>query len=157
MAGFVPAINGGLYGSSRNENMYCHICKAEAVTRCYTCGELVCGQHGKQDTCATCNTGFAEGDPRADRICTKPLPQKQHHGWWRPQQAEEYVPPACYECQGLTRAVCRNCESPYCHEHAGPNGLCKACGRSCWLGQIILAIMGGMMLLVCLWNWLAQS
>ena len=137
--------------------MKCHLCQAEAVTRCYNCGELVCEQHSKSDSCAGCSTAIASGDPRADRfsrISIKPISQDHHHGWWRPRQAEEYVPPACYECKGLTRAVCRNCQSRYCRDHAGPNGLCQACGRSSWIGPVILGGMAMLMLLVFLWSWL---
>ncbi len=75
--------------------MSCHICKAEAVTRCYSCGELVCETHGKSDVCPHCSGGFVAGDPRPDRVSSKPMPKQATDGWWRPQQAEEYVPPAC--------------------------------------------------------------
>jgi hypothetical protein len=134
--------------------MNCHICQAEAVTRCYNCGELVCAEHGKGDNCARCNTGFVEGDPRSDRICVEPLAKDQHHGWWRPQEAEEYQPPACYECKGLSRRVCRNCQANYCPEHAGPRGLCKACGRSANMGLYVFTGMVALILLMFLCNWL---
>src|SRR4051812_7421929 len=114
--------------------MTCHICQAEAVSRCYTCGELVCADHGKNENCPNCSTGFAEGDPR-HHISDGPIGQAQQpHAWWRPQEAEEYQPPACYECKGLSRGVCRNCQANYCQEHAGVNGLCKDCARSANLG-----------------------
>ena len=137
--------------------MKCHLCQSEAVARCYNCGELVCEQHGKNDTCAGCSTAIVSGDPRADRISVKPKAfsqDQQHHGWWRPQQAEEYLPPACYECKGLTRAVCRNCQSSYCRDHAGPNGMCQACGRASWIGPVILGGMAIFMLLMLVWSWL---
>ena len=72
----------------------------------------------------------------------------------RPQVAEEYQPPACYECQGLSRTVCRNCQANYCREHAGPNGLCKDCGYSANLGLYIVAGMISLILLLLLCNWL---
>ena len=134
--------------------MSCHICQAEAVTRCYTCGELLCAEHGKGKTCAKCTSAFVEGDPRLDRISTQPLDKKANHGWWRPQEAEEFVPPACYSCQGLARSVCRNCESRYCAEHAGPNGLCNACGKSAMLGVYVMLIVGVVVVAVLVLNWL---
>jgi hypothetical protein len=123
--------------------MTCHICKAEAVTRCYTCGELVCEEHGKQQNCPLCSTGFTAADPRA--VSTTPLPKEPHKGWWRPQEAAEFKPNSCYECKGLARAVCRNCQSNYCAEHAGGNGLCKSCQSSANLG---LYVMAGVFLLI---------
>jgi hypothetical protein len=132
----------------------CHLCPNEAVARCYACGELVCAEHGKGKTCAGCTTAIAEGDPRGDRFSTVPLETKTHHGWWRPQEAEEYVPPACYSCQGLARGVCRNCESRYCAEHAGPNGICQACGRSAMLGVYVLVILGAVVVFVIVGHWL---
>jgi hypothetical protein len=135
--------------------MSCHICGDEAVARCYNCGQLMCEKHGSQN-CTQCDAGFAAGDPRADRITaavTSPTPQKP--GWWRPQEAEEYKPPACYACGGLCRAKCRICESRYCRDHAGPNGLCKACGGTAWLGPAILGLLAAFMALILLWNWLA--
>jgi hypothetical protein len=135
--------------------MPCHICQAEAVTRCYTCGELVCAEHGKNDTCPKCNGGFAAGDPRTSHISDEPLAQKTaHNAWWRPQEAEEYQPPACYECKGLSRGFCRNCRARYCREHAGPNGLCRECGRSANLGLYVIAAVAGLLLLAWLFIWL---
>ncbi len=134
--------------------MPCHICQAEAVCRCYNCGELVCAEHGKSDLCPNCSTGFAAGDPRAGGICVEPLPNQQHHGWWRPQEAEEYKPPACYECKGLARAVCRNCQVHYCSEHAGRNGLCQDCARSANMGIYVFAGMVALIVLMFLFNWL---
>jgi hypothetical protein len=101
-----------------------------------------------------CNTGFAAGDPRADRISVEPLATQDRRGWWRPQEAEAYVPPSCYECKGLARALCRNCQAHYCADHAGKNGLCKACARSANMGILIFAIMAGLILLTLLFNWL---
>jgi hypothetical protein len=132
----------------------CHICNAEAVSRCYNCGALVCAEHGKGDTCPGCSTGFAVGDPRADRISVEPMPQQEKHGWWRPQEAEEYVPPACYQCKGLARAVCRNCRANYCADHAGRNGLCRECGRSANFGIYVFAGMIGLIVLMLLFNWI---
>jgi hypothetical protein len=135
--------------------MPCYICQAEAVTRCYTCGELVCAQHGKNDSCQHCNSGIAAGDPRHSHITDGPLGKpEQQPAWWRPQEAEEFQPPACYECKGLTRAVCRNCHSNYCKEHAGPNGLCQACGRSANLGLYVVLGMIALLLLMFACNWL---
>ena len=37
-----------------------------------------------------------------------------HAAWWRPRQAEEYSPPACYQCRGIARNVCINCGDRYC-------------------------------------------
>jgi len=135
--------------------MICHVCQADAVTRCYNCGELVCAEHGgKNDLCTHCSTGIVAGKPGAP-ISEKPMSEKpQHHGWWRPQEAEQYVPPACYECKGLTRAVCRNCQSNYCQEHAGPNGLCKACGQSANLGIYVFVAVFAMLVIFYLCNWL---
>ena len=133
--------------------MPCHICQAEAVTRCYQCGELVCAQHGgKSDLCSHCSTGFTTGDPRG--VSVVPLVKEQHDGWWRPRQADEFQPPACYSCKGLTRAVCRNCQSKYCRDHAGPNGLCKDCGRSANLGLYVFAGMILLTVFLYLIHWL---
>ena len=113
--------------------MNCHICQAEAVARCYSCGELVCEAHGKSDHCPRCSSGISAGDPRA--VSRRPIVKDQQQaGWWRPQQAEEYKPPECYECKSLARGVCRNCAGTFCPEHAGVNGLCKACMLSANLG-----------------------
>ena len=122
--------------------MPCHICQAEAVTRCYTCGELVCAEHGKSANCPACSTGIAAGDPRTTHIVEEPRRYPEPaHAWWRPKVAEEYQPPSCYECNALSRAVCRNCQSNYCQEHAGVNGLCKSCGRSANMGLYIILIV----------------
>jgi hypothetical protein len=132
----------------------CHICQAEAIARCYNCGELVCAEHGKNKTCPGCSTGIAAGDPRADRISAAPVPpaQTHNHGWWRPKPAEEYQPPACYECQGLARGLCRNCQATYCHEHAGPRGLCRDCGRSARFGTYVFFGMFSILVLLLLWH-----
>jgi hypothetical protein len=134
--------------------MPCHICQSEAVTRCYTCGELLCEEHGKNENCPRCSTGFLAGSPRALAISEEPLSAEQHHGWWRPQQAEEYTPPACYECKGLARTVCRNCLSNYCRDHAGPHGLCRACGQSANLGLYVIGGVFAFLFLLCICHWL---
>jgi hypothetical protein len=137
--------------------MTCHICHAEAVTRCYSCGELVCAEHGKNANCPMCSTGIAAGDPRTTHIADVPMPAPdREHAWWRPQEAEEYQPPACYECKALSRAMCRNCHSIYCREHAGANGLCKACGRSANLGLYIVLIMFALIVTMMIFTWLAN-
>jgi hypothetical protein len=134
--------------------MLCHICQAEAVTRCYTCGELVCAAHGKNANCPNCNTGFAAGDPRTSHIADEPIAnQELQHKWWRPQAAEAYQPPACYECKGLSRGICRNCQARYCQEHAGVNGLCRACGSSANLGLYVIALTAVLLLLSLLFTW----
>jgi hypothetical protein len=134
--------------------MSCYICQAEAVTRCYQCGALVCAEHGQNEICVHCSSGIAEGDPRADRISVKPLGKQKENAWWRPQQAEDYQPPACYACKALARAVCRNCQAIYCHEHRGPNGLCKDCGRSANLGAYVFVGVASVMLVLFLCHWL---
>ncbi len=133
----------------------CCFCDKEPVTRCYTCGDLVCEEHGgATETCPNCNTGYAAGDPRHDRITSAPdtLPKNQAGAWWRSKRAEDYKPPACYVCEGLSRARCRNCDSYYCTEHAGPSGLCKECGRSANLGLYIIAAMLSLMALFFLYH-----
>jgi hypothetical protein len=122
----------------------CHICGKEAVGRCFTCGNLFCQAHGDTN-CLRCETGIVEGDYRADRVTTRPWSDNVRAGWWRPQIAEDFEPPACYICRGLTRFVCRNCHSLYCREHAGVSGLCIRCYRSSRLG---LYIFLGMLLLI---------
>jgi hypothetical protein len=118
----------------------CYICQAEAVSRCYTCGQLICAEHGR-DNCHRCDTGVVSGDPRPASISAQALRRRDaKHGWWRPQEAEEYEPPACYVCKGLARAVCRNCLSHYCREHAGCPGMCNACTRSARLGLIVFIL-----------------
>jgi len=120
-----------------HDSMHCFRCEREAVDRCFTCGALFCDDHGHLN-CERCDTAIAPGDRRTDRITSRPLSTEQRKGWWRPQQAEEFSPPACYQCHGLARRVCRHCESYYCSEHAGPNGLCARCLRSSSLGLVIL-------------------
>ncbi len=116
--------------------MQCHLCPQEAVGRCFTCGALFCADHGRED-CDRCAAAVAAGAPRPRRR------NAQHSGsratWWRPQVAENYSPPACYECQGLTRKSCRHCGNWYCADHAGPQELCASCGRSSNLGLFALA------------------
>jgi hypothetical protein len=131
--------------------MQCHICQAEAVARCYTCGELMCAAHGK-DNCTRCANGVAAGDPRPDRVTAAVTANKTGRpGWWRPQPAEAYAPPACYACHGLTRAVCDHCRNHYCKEHAGPNGLCRACAGSAWVGPAVLGILFTAVVALLLW------
>ncbi|MBI2806550.1 MAG: hypothetical protein HYX68_16335 [Planctomycetes bacterium] len=134
--------------------MSCHLCESEAVTRCHTCGVLICEQHGgKDDLCTQCSGGFTAGDPRT-RISDEPLGQsKQSGGWWRPQEAEEFQPTSCYQCQALARAVCRNCLSNFCPEHTGPNGLCKACGQSANLGLWVMAGVASLLVIWLLLQW----
>jgi len=117
--------------------MHCYRCECEAVDRCFNCGALFCAAHGDVN-CERCDTAIAPGDRRADRITTHRVSANDKKVWWRPQQAEDFTPPACHECHGLARRVCRHCENYYCPEHAGPNGLCARCLRSSSLGLIIL-------------------
>src|SRR5262249_40606088 len=109
---------------------------------------------GKDDNCRRCSTAIAVGDPGGSRISESPLGPNKAAGWWRPQQADEYAPPACYQCQGLTRAICRNCHSPYCYEHKGPPGLCTVCGASARLGSYIFFGVLSALALFFLLNWL---
>ncbi len=129
--------------------MSCHVCGAEAVGRCENCGNLYCAKHG-DGTCARCDTGIKAGDPRQDRISAAPRTATQRTGWWRPQPAEGYTPPACYQCQGIARRVCSNCHELYCPDHAGKNGLCAQCSQSSLLGVAVLVgvvvILGALML-----------
>ena len=131
--------------------MSCHICGQEAIDRCYTCGQLFCGEHGRVN-CIRCETGIAPADNRADRISAGRLRDEKtgRVAWWRAQEAEDFEPPSCHICQGLARRVCRNCQQHYCAEHAGPSYLCQTCGRSSLLGIWCLlgglAIMGGIVL-----------
>jgi hypothetical protein len=69
-------------------------------------------------------------------------------GWWRPQAAEDYEPPACHYCKGIARMVCRNCQHLYCPEHAGSHDLCKSCDRSSYLGLIVLGFIVVFMVLL---------
>lgn len=111
--------------------MTCHLCGQPAVGRCYTCGRLFCEKHGKTD-CSACAHGIQPGDPRQDRITTTRggYSPPSADPWWRPKEADEYHPPACYYCQGLTRSTCRNCGRFYCADHAGRDGLCRECYRT---------------------------
>ena len=137
--------------------MTCHVCGEEAVARCYNCGQLMCDKHGREN-CIRCDAGIAAGDPRGDRFSPVAVaPAAQKPGWWRPQAAEGYTPPACYGCGGLCRATCRECGSRYCRDHAGPNGLCRECGRSALLGPVILAILFTLFVGLILWGWLFGS
>ncbi|MBI1830277.1 MAG: hypothetical protein HYR84_02365 [Planctomycetes bacterium] len=129
----------------------CHICQSAAVGRCYNCGELVCAEHGKGETCPTCSGGYMPGDPRG--VSVEPLPKEGKGAWWRPKEAEEYHPPECYECKGLARRTCRNCQAKYCPEHAGPSGLCLDCGRSANMGLIVFGVMALLIGLLLLFGW----
>lgn len=126
--------------------MVCHICGAEAVDRCYSCGDLFCPEHGKtkhgKTDCVRCSTGIRAGDRRADRISAAVLVKNARPGWWRPQEAEEYDPPACYACGGLARRRCYNCHDLFCAEHAGKRGLCLACEKSARTGTLLLVGVG---------------
>src|SRR6516165_5261862 len=65
----------------------CYMCGAEAVSRCYTCGQLICDRHGSEN-CQRCDTGVVAGDPRPEHFSAMPLPAAEgKHGWWRPQPA----------------------------------------------------------------------
>jgi hypothetical protein len=119
--------------------MSCYICGQEAVERCYTCGKLFCAQHG-QVNCTRCETAIAPGNAREDRVSRSRLAPARSPAWWRPQQAEDFDPPACHACQGLARQRCSNCDRMYCAEHAGPNRLCSECGRSSLLGLVFLLL-----------------
>jgi hypothetical protein len=130
--------------------MACHICGLEAVGRCYSCGELFCAAHGDEN-CMRCTSAIHAGDPRQDRISAVKLRAGAKPGWWRPLPAEEYKPPACYQCQGLARRVCPNCQHYYCAEHAGGN-VCAACSRSGRIGLYILAALAGLLLTTLLYR-----
>lgn len=124
--------------------MSCHVCGQEAVGRCHNCGGLYCAAHG-DDVCVRCDSSFMAGDPRRDRISAGPRQPQQRAGWWRPQPAEGYTPPACYFCQGIAQRVCFHCKQRYCPEHAGKNGMCAECSRSSFLG---IAVMIGVALIL---------
>ncbi len=98
-----------------------------------------------------CSSGIVEGDYRADRVTRRRARQPGTRAWWRPQEAEDYEPPACYHCQALARLTCRNCQQLYCPDHAGRPGLCQRCTRSAWLGLLVFAgvmlVMGLLILL----------
>ena len=120
--------------------MSCHVCGREAVGRCDNCGALYCAQHG-DGNCVQCDTSIMAGDPRGDRISAAPRAALQRPGWWRPQPAEGYSPPACYECGGIAQRVCLNCRDRFCPDHAGGNGLCARCNQSSYLGIVVLAVV----------------
>ena len=134
--------------------MICQLCDQEAVARCYACGDLVCQDHQVRDNCQRCETAIAAGDRRADRIAAVPLSKNLKLGWWRPIPAEDYDPPACYACGGLTRRTCRHCQSHYCTDHAGASELCRVCYRSSWLGIWVLLSLPALFVLIGLLNWL---
>jgi hypothetical protein len=131
--------------------MHCHLCDREAVDRCYTCGELFCDEHGRVN-CNRCATAITAEDARPDRVSEARLSKTPagRPGWWRPQPAENYDPPACHECRGLARYVCVQCGSRYCRDHAGKQGMCAQCQRSLRGGNLFLLILalvlGGMVL-----------
>lgn len=134
----------------------CHVCGQEAVERCFNCGKLFCPEHGREN-CYVCENGIAPGDRRADRISSKRLRDEGDGvAWWRPQQAEDFEPPACVVCGGLTRTNCKNCADYYCREHAGPHGLCGGCGQSSRLGLIFLLGCLGFLAVLGVWG-LLQS
>src|SRR5262245_13092239 len=133
--------------------MKCYICKTEATSRCYTCGNLFCAEHGDERDCQRCATGIVQGDYRADRVTALPRAAARRPAWWRPQLAEEFEPPACCVCKGLARLTCRNCHSLYCPDHAGPSGLCAACDRSSKIGLAVLLCTIGLLGLLALFGW----
>ena len=90
-------------------------------------------------TAISVSTRSPKGTCGPTGISAEPLGQGSRPGWWRPQIAEDYDPPACYECKGLARRSCKHCGSLYCNEHAGSAGLCAACHRSSWVGMLFLA------------------
>ena len=118
----------------------CYLCQAEAASRCFTCGQLICAEHGDEN-CQPCDTAVVAGDPRQSNVSARRLGAGEtHRGWWQPQVAEPFEPPACYVCKGLSRRVCRNCHSHYCGEHAGPSDLCAGCAQSARLGLWVFII-----------------
>jgi hypothetical protein len=128
--------------------MPCYICGGEAVERCYGCGQLICEQHGKK-YCERCQSGYVSGDPRRDRYSVEPTPASSMKAWWRPKPAEDYEPPACAVCKGLTRRRCYNCGSYFCAEHGTEAGLCLDCNKSsligCVIGLVILIFLIGIL------------
>ena len=138
--------------------MKCHLCDQEAVERCYQCGNLFCEKHGTIN-CVSCDSGIAEGDPRRDRISAKPMKAAGRGlAWWRPISADEYVPPACHQCGGLTRNQCTTCGRQYCANHAGAQGRCSECQTSSNAGMLIGLGVIGLLVVIFLfsmvWNWL---
>ena len=136
--------------------MSCQDCGAEAVGRCYNCGALFCERHGNTN-CIRCDGSFMAGDPRPDLVTATPRQVAQQPGWWRPQPAEAYTPPACYQCQGIARRVCTNCQQRFCPEHAGRNGLCAECHQSSYLGIVILGAIGLAFAIVLLLGWFQRG
>jgi hypothetical protein len=137
--------------------MVCQFCDKEAVSRCYSCGDLVCEQHQGRENCFRCETAIAAGDRRADRISAMPLANGGRPGWWRPIPAEDYDPPSCYQCKGLARLVCRNCQCRYCPEHGSKDGLCKDCERSSLIGLFVLGLLlVGVLALIVVQGFLSQ-
>ena len=138
-------------------SLTCHICPHEAVGRCYTCGGLFCEAHGNVN-CSRCETSIAPGDSRDDRVSRVRLSETTRPGWWRPQEAEDYEPPACNQCQGLARYVCVHCGDRYCREHDGRNGLCSICARRFRGGNVVLLLLIlGLAALMVLGLWQARG
>jgi hypothetical protein len=139
--------------------MKCHFCDQEAVERCYQCGLLFCDKHGNAN-CVACDGGIAEGDPRRDRVSVKPMsPETRGLAWWRPISADEYVPPACYQCGGLTRSKCTSCGRQFCANHGSASaGRCSECQRSSNAGMLIglgvIVLFVFMFLFSLVWAWL---
>ena len=122
--------------------MKCHLCDEKGVSRCYTCGQLFCAKHGTKN-CATCDGGFQEVEQRVQKGSRRE--RRRGDAWWRPQEAEAFVPDSCYVCKRLARSTCQTCQQFFCPEHAGAEHLCKQCHQS---GQIAFAAFGVLVLIV---------
>ena len=138
--------------------MKCHLCDQTAIDRCYQCGQLFCEQHGTVN-CSACTSGIVEGDPRQDRVSAKRMTAAgRGYAWWRPVAAEEYVPPACYQCGSLARSRCVACGRRYCAGHAGSGGRCAECQASSTTGMlvgfVVIGAVGLIFAAALFWSWL---
>lgn len=139
--------------------MLCHVCEEPAAGKCKSCGLAYCGGHGC-DYCRTCAVAIMPTGPGSSAFRQTGFLQCVSKPRMKTVYVDDDGPPECYECGGLARKICQNCQNLYCLEHAGKGEWCASCAKtaqsSLRLGLLVLLAMGAAMVVLNLWHLLVR-
>jgi hypothetical protein len=91
--------------------MICHVCQAQAIGQCKSCGKFYCSRHGDV-YCVRCAEAVA---PAGQKL-------EPEVAFGIDKEASEDAPPAgpqCYECGEPADRACSRCGRFFCPAHGG--------------------------------------